>query len=358
MSPNNILFTLIILFSITTSGYCSEGKELIGNLGYIDWINMKVVATGEGVPPNNALTPVQAQIMAKRAAVVVARRNLLEVVKGVYIDSTTRVENLILQNDTISTQVKGILQGATVDHVQCQQDGVCKAQVSIPLQGQLAQTLLKTSLPKVSPQNNRKILTRLNNLEAKIQRLESLLTNLEQKQNILIASSAKNNNDNEQLTALKQELLKQNQKQLELEKRIALLETQLSKLQQPSKNQSQNLSKLNLPAYTSLIVDARGVSFRPSLKPELILEEQIIYPGNYVDMNQAIQKGYIRYFRDLNQAQKNELAGNLPYLVKAIDIDADKKSSLILSPDSKEYLLSILNKPDNFLKECRVIIVF
>lgn len=356
MPKNKILLIFFIILTLTSSGYCLEGKELIGDAGYIDWINMKIIAIGEGIPPNNALTPIQAQIMAKRAAVVVARRNLLEVVKGVYIDSTTKVENLILQNDSINSKIQGILQGAIVDDIQCQKE-ICKAQVSMPLQGELAQTLLKTPPPNFFQEKNKALLARLENLEVRIQRLELFLAKLEEKQTPSTTSSEEE--DNEQLTKLQQELLKQIQKQLELEKKITSLESKLVKLEQTSKTQEKtSYPSLNLPAYTSLIVDARGINFRPSLKPELILEQQVIYPASYVDINTAVKKGYVRYFNDLNKAQKSELAGNLPYLIKAIDIYAGKKSSLLLSSESKEYLLNILNTPDNFLKECKVIIVF
>jgi len=60
--------------------------EKIGDYGYIDWLNQKVYAKGLGIAPKNKRNSTQANALAYRAAVVVAQRNLLEVIKGVHID--------------------------------------------------------------------------------------------------------------------------------------------------------------------------------------------------------------------------------------------------------------------------------
>ena len=46
------------------------------------------------------------------AAVVVAPRNLLEIIKGVRVDSDTRVENFMTSYDVVYTHVDGIIKGA------------------------------------------------------------------------------------------------------------------------------------------------------------------------------------------------------------------------------------------------------
>jgi hypothetical protein len=51
--------------------------------------------------------------MAKRGAVVVAQRNLLEVVQGVNVTGTTTVKDKIIQGDLIITKVEGVVKGAT-----------------------------------------------------------------------------------------------------------------------------------------------------------------------------------------------------------------------------------------------------
>lgn len=80
--------------------------------GEVDWSGNSVRATGTGVlDPDNPNTA-QARLMAERAAVVVAQRNLLETVQGVRVDSETRVENFMTDYDVIHTRVQGMVRNA------------------------------------------------------------------------------------------------------------------------------------------------------------------------------------------------------------------------------------------------------
>jgi hypothetical protein len=104
-------WTVLMAFwlALVPPGYPAE-EVVIGN---INWVNGYITATGQATASpsgNKALD----QLMATRAAMIYAQRALLETIKGVRIDSTTRVENMMLQQDTIVAQVSGIIQGAQV----------------------------------------------------------------------------------------------------------------------------------------------------------------------------------------------------------------------------------------------------
>ncbi len=80
--------------------------------GAVDWSGNSVRATGTGVvDPGNPNTA-QARLMAERAAVVVAQRNLLELAEGVRVDSETRVENFMTDYDVVMTTVHGFVRNA------------------------------------------------------------------------------------------------------------------------------------------------------------------------------------------------------------------------------------------------------
>jgi hypothetical protein len=80
--------------------------------GVIDWTGKVVRARGTGVlDPGNTNTA-QARLMAERAATVVAQRNLLEIIKGVRVDSDTRVQNFMTDYDVVYSHVDGIVKGA------------------------------------------------------------------------------------------------------------------------------------------------------------------------------------------------------------------------------------------------------
>lgn len=80
--------------------------------GEIDWSGNTVRATGTGVLDPDNPNIAQARLMAERAAVVVAQRNLLETVQGVRVDSETRVVNFMVDYDVIYTRVEGIVRNS------------------------------------------------------------------------------------------------------------------------------------------------------------------------------------------------------------------------------------------------------
>ena len=69
--------------------------------GTIDWSTGKVTAVGIGAPPTNPANMAQARAMARRAAITVARRNLLEITQGVQLDSLTLVRDFIVNSDVV-----------------------------------------------------------------------------------------------------------------------------------------------------------------------------------------------------------------------------------------------------------------
>lgn len=80
--------------------------------GVVDWTGNTVRATGTGVVDPNNPNPGQARLMAERAAVVVAQRNLLEITEGVRVDSETRVVNFMTDYDVVNTRVQGMIRNA------------------------------------------------------------------------------------------------------------------------------------------------------------------------------------------------------------------------------------------------------
>ena len=80
--------------------------------GAIDWAGKTVRAQGTGVLDPGNTNKAQARLMAERAATVVAQRNLLEIIKGVRIDSDTKVQNFMTDYDVVYQHVDGIVKGA------------------------------------------------------------------------------------------------------------------------------------------------------------------------------------------------------------------------------------------------------
>jgi hypothetical protein len=86
-------------------------EELVPG-GAIDWSGKTVRARGSGVlDPGNSSRD-EARLLAERAASAVARRNLLEIIKGVRVDSDSRMGDLMADYDTVHRYVEGIVKGA------------------------------------------------------------------------------------------------------------------------------------------------------------------------------------------------------------------------------------------------------
>jgi len=111
------------------------------------------------------------------------------------------------------------------------------------------------------------------------------------------------------------------------------------------------------PPYTGLVIDARQIGFKPCLKPTIFCRGEQLYPGEYLDLQKAIKNGYVRYYNNKAQAQQSQRAGSLPYVISAKGtFEGDR--SLLVGPQAYTILKAIAESPDNFLADCRVVIVF
>jgi len=104
------LSVIVICFLGTFAGAMDAQEK---RAGQIDWVEGYISALGEGTctPSGNKIKD---QLRAIRAATIMAQRALLETVKGVKIDSQTKVENKMVQEDVINTRIEGTIQGAEI----------------------------------------------------------------------------------------------------------------------------------------------------------------------------------------------------------------------------------------------------
>jgi hypothetical protein len=122
--------------------------EQMGNKGLVNWTDGYVEAVGIGAPPQRYIGTPQARPNALRAARVVAYRDLLEVVNGVRVDSTTTVKDFIVESDVINTKVEGIVKGAKVMKEEYMSDGTVEVTVRMPLSGNFASVIVPRILEK------------------------------------------------------------------------------------------------------------------------------------------------------------------------------------------------------------------
>ncbi|MEW5773445.1 MAG: hypothetical protein AB1916_07950 [Thermodesulfobacteriota bacterium] len=119
--------------------------------GYVDWERQVAVGVGAAPVRQNAAGASQARAMAQRAAMLDARRNLLEVVGQVRVDSVSVVQNFMAVSDRVTTTVQGLLAGATVAAERLRPDGTYEVTLTVPLSGPLTQELLAAGPPAGAP---------------------------------------------------------------------------------------------------------------------------------------------------------------------------------------------------------------
>lgn len=109
--------------------------------------------------------------------------------------------------------------------------------------------------------------------------------------------------------------------------------------------------------YTGLVVDARGIQLRPTMKPKIMDESgKEVYGYMMVDPTYANQQGISSYSKDLTAAQSNPRVTSNPLTVKALRSEGPTKGDIIInSADAAKINGAAENM--TFLKKCRVMIV-
>lgn len=129
--------------------------------GNVDWSNRTIVSTGIGAP-NPDLPEAAQRPAAIRAAQQIALRNALETVKGIYLNSSTTVENFMTTSDVVTSRVSGFVKGfQQKGRTKYMSDGSVEVTMEIPIDGigGLGESLLGDNLgdsPSVSKWDGKK----------------------------------------------------------------------------------------------------------------------------------------------------------------------------------------------------------
>jgi len=146
-----IIISLLLLFTVT--GICQEKvsasdcADKFGQ-GSINWSAGYIEAVGTGAPPEKLAGKINARPTALRAAQADAVHNLLEITKGVQVDSVTSIKDFTVGSDVVDTQVRGLVKGAEVVDQQYLPEGKAEVRLRIPLYGNLAQTIMPLAMAK------------------------------------------------------------------------------------------------------------------------------------------------------------------------------------------------------------------
>jgi hypothetical protein len=145
MRGNRTVVLIVLLSAILmmpVKGWTQSDVVQVFDNGSINWSTGKVTAVGIGAPPGDTTNMAQARMMAKRAALLDARRNLLEITQGVQVDSMTLVKNAIVQSDIIRSSVQGFVRNSQIIDTAYMSDGSVEVTVLMTLTGEFANVVL------------------------------------------------------------------------------------------------------------------------------------------------------------------------------------------------------------------------
>lgn len=100
-----------------------------GGVNWMKGANSYIEAVGVGLLGENGPS------LAHRAAVMDAQRNLLEIIKGVSVNSESTMEDLYVTSDIVKTKVEGVLKGAQIVEEGQNLDGSYYVKMRVPLYG-------------------------------------------------------------------------------------------------------------------------------------------------------------------------------------------------------------------------------
>jgi len=345
---NRLLYSFTMLYLLMSADMIyaqtanpSDAVETVGQ-GMINWTSGEVYATGIGAPPSNAANAAQARAMAERAAQVVAYRNLLEIVKGVRVDSETVVENFMTRSDIIRTKVDGVIKGAMPVKKLYLSDGSVEITVVMRMKGDFLNAVVPETFgsaalppPPLRPAPS---------VQVPAPQRPAPATQAPEKRP----------------EPPRVEPTKPAPQKPEPPKVV--------QPQQPQPDKPAPLPPVSVPDQsttqfkggkaTGVVIDGRGLGLKPALLPKIIDPQgQEIYVGQVVARTNAVEQGVAGYAKDVNAAANNFRVTDNPAVIKGVRASGAARTDVMLS-QSDSVMLRDLGKKGDFLQYCRVIIVY
>ncbi|MBD3314787.1 MAG: hypothetical protein GF344_03290 [Chitinivibrionales bacterium] len=145
------LFTISAVLICTTAIGSAQIQTVVNDNrgeGKVDWSQRKIIGIGVATPNPNLPESV-AQPSATREAIRLARRNALETVKGIHLNSSATVRDFITTSDAVTNRIINFVNGFEQNkQIKTVEDGALQTIIEIPLDGAegLGGTLLSNRL--------------------------------------------------------------------------------------------------------------------------------------------------------------------------------------------------------------------
>ena len=274
----------------------------------VDWNSNVIRATGGGVAPGNARSQSQARLMARRAAVIDAYRQLAEYAGGVNIDAETTVDMAAVTSDVIKSKVSATIRGARIVSEGATGDGGYEVTMEVPLFG--VSSLASAVMERPSAVEPFPMPSRAVNVSGS--------SSVSGDAGIYAGSTDKTTG---------------------------------------SAASASGSSAASAPAgsaiggYTGLVVDCRGLGLRPVMSPVIQnADGQPIYGYKNLDYDKVVANGMAGYAQDMSRAGR---AGSNPLVVKAVALANHNSTPVLSLADANRVLIE--NGAAHFLDATNVV---
>jgi hypothetical protein len=294
-----VLFAVSLFIAPTAfAGDFLESHDFQNGNSAVNWGNGEVTAMGIGIPPDSVRSAAQARAMARRAAVVTARRNLLETIKGVKIESETTVNMGMVESEITKSFVEGFVKGSKILSLQENPDGSIEVTVGINMRGEFTNKVLSSTVYQQTP-------TEAPTMKEKMPTTEETVA------------------------------MKEPEMAVEVEK-----EEMVAKSSE----------------YTGIIFDASKLSpTQPSLSPKVLdMDGNEVYGSSVASREYVIKRGMAGYVDNVQEASSFELVEGNPYIVRGVQ--RRNSTTIIITNEDAEKIREI-NKNSGLLEQCKVVIV-
>lgn len=279
--------------------------DLVREVGsaQVNWTHGTMRVTGSGAVGDKGNAG-QKRLLAKRAAISDAYRQLAEAVNGVQVFAETTVKDFVTESDTIRLQVKAVIRGAhPVGETRYLSDGTVEVDVEMPIfgRGSLAQAV---ELGQA--------------IETQLGQPYSSLQNYLAFRGIYLPAATPQDEFHRGLRLAQQE------------------------------------------GYTGLVIDASGLAAEPAMGPFIVGAGARIHPNNKIEIDpeRIVQEGPLHYVEDLDEAKEDtDRVGDNPLVVRAKAAMGNPVRSNILLDQSTAQKIMQVNEDAKFLDELKVTLV-
>ncbi|MGC9042376.1 MAG: LPP20 family lipoprotein [Myxococcota bacterium] len=293
---------LLAMFLIGTCLYAQTDSkaqdQVIQKLshGQVNWTNKVIVVTGSAAPNlKGGVVAAQVRLQTERAAELDAYRKILEIVKGVRVDSSWTVGDMMQSVPEVRTTVEGLIKGMKRIDTKYYSDGGVDVIVQVDLEGMMASTVAKEVVKKVSDKKEE-------DAQATKEKTD--------KKDIKPALESK-----------KEEIRKEEPK---------------------GKGSQKEEQKVAQSDVTGVIINVKGHPYQPVMYPKILDDKNNeLFAVEKADPNLLNEGKLVSYYLSENAAKNSERVKDKPVIINAVSVK-NKSEIIIRSDDAKKINRELL----------------